>query len=704
MIKMQDCLRTRSETIALQKLDNNLIASCTLHHGLKILSFEKCEVTSKITHEDLTSSSLCVAISPNTEFLAFNKDFNILVMHIPSKTIIKTIKTDHETIELLEFDKQSKYIFAATKSGRILQYRYDGSSLLARLYSFNTQNTTNNRAIVSSFAFNKNIMACGGAKGVIFTINIHSRAGKHIVKNDDYHVNSICFINDTIIASGDVNGTIYFNSLKNSNLIKKIQTAFSKIVQILLMPNPRYIMVVGDENYVSIYDTQNFKLLHSKYIKFNSGIIKVIVVNKTSLLVALKNNNIQKINLPDLDILKSYVESGSLDKAFQFVERHLMVHGTQEHLELEDAYAEIYKKALTALTNQNKGKALDIVKMFKYTESKKEEIKLLFKAFQNYSRFKSLYIEKKHSLAYAMAEKFPPLKRTFQYHKMEEAWRDSFKNAQRQIAHGLIENANTLLHDYVMVLEKRPFVKLILNHNNDFMLFLQAIESKNFKTVEKLAKKNLLFTKIPTYSNIKNDINEEIIKIQENIDNGELDSAIIKLTKLQNIDSISDKINTQINECKAIKKLQDAYEENNFIECYEIIDKNYSLHSIKLALLLQDHWSKIISECENAALRGNIKDIKKTLGELINLSSRRDQIGDLFRLSFHTRIKGLLAKKAYKNAESIIYSYIDIFGIDSEIISIMNMYEQVSKNKLAISQNGRQSRDSWINSESIMGN
>ncbi|MCD4668239.1 MAG: hypothetical protein K8R44_06600 [Sulfurimonas sp.] len=122
--------------------------------------------------------------------------------------------------------------------------------------------------------------------------------------------------------------------------------------------------------------------------------------------------------------------------------------------------------------------------------------------------------------------------------------------------------------------------------------------------------------------------------------------------------------------------------------------------------MLQKQWSKIISKCEVFALKGNIKDIKTTLGEFINLSSRRDKIGDLFRVSFHSKIKGLLAQKKYKKAEAIIYSYIDIFGLDNEIISIMKMYENFSKTRLAITQNqnNRIDRDNWINSEIIMGN
>jgi hypothetical protein len=111
-----------------------------------------------------------------------------------------------------------------------------------------------------------------------------------------------------------------------------------------------------------------------------------------------------------------------------------------------------------------------------------------------------------------------------------------------------------------------------------------------------------------------------------------------------------------------------------------------------------------MQKCEEYALGGNIKDIKKTLGVLIGLYSRRNKIGDLLRVSFHVRINTLADKKDFKGAEAIIYSYIDIFGMDSEIAQIMKKFEKISAHKLAITeaQSQRPRRDSWRDFDIIM--
>ena len=708
MPKVSYFLRTDSKITELKKLNHGLIGICTKMHGAKFFLYDASNSPVDIFHEYLNSTTSNVAFSQNTEFLAFSIKSSIYVLHLPTKTVVKIIKTDNEVIDMLEFDLESKYIIAATRSGRVMQYRYDKSSMIARLYSFKTNNdkkyTPKNLSTVSSFAFCKNIMACGGDCGTIFTINLHSRANKRVYSNASSRINSICFLNSSHIASGDSKGNLYLNCVKDGKLIKKIQTGFTQVKQIVLMPNSNYLMIIGDANYVAIYD-KNFKIIYSKYIEFNDIVNKVIVANENTLLVALNNQCIEKVVLSNSSEIISLIMENSLDKAYALVQQDYMLIETKEYKALEVVYDKVYSKAVQAIVSQNREKLLQIISIFKDVKSKKKDIHLLIKAFDNYPRFKTLYVEKKYAVAYNMSTTYPALTKTVEYEKMEKKWRNLFVSAQKQILSGRIYNAKSLLHDYLIVAEKRPVVKLILNHNSNFIKFLRAIDSKDFQKIHMIAKTNKFFTQIPIYKSIELEINKELEDVQNDIYNCNIDTANKKIAKLRGIDSIASKIITLNAECIAISKLQTAYKLNDFIKCYEILDKNSSLYNTRLGSFLQQHWLEIITKCEGFALNGNIKDIKLTLGGLIDLETRKDRIGDLFRISFYEKIKALMTEQTYKKAENIIYSYIDIFGQDNEIVSIMKLYERVSNTKLAIThrQGTRQTRDSWINSDIIMG-
>ncbi len=701
MLSTFQCLRTRSQIKEIKKLDTNDIAIGTSLHGVKIFDYDTCDNVTSITHEQLNATTSAISFSSNAEFMAFSNASYIYVLHLPSKIVLKTIKADGENIEKLSFDLESKYIIASTQSGRVLQYRYDGSSLIGRLYSFE-KSASGVSSKASAFAFYQDTMACASNNGTIFYINLHSRANKIILNNNNRKINSLCFLDENYIISGDEKGDLHLNYLKNTSQIKKQETLFTNIRQILLMPNKKYLMVSGDSNYVAIYNAKTLKLLHSKYIEFEDTPNQIIIADKDTLIATLENNSVEKIILPNTDKLKSFILTKELDKAYRLVEKDPLLRDTREFKILEITYNKIYAAALDALVKQNRDTALKLTSIFKYIDEKQVHLQLLFKAFDNYPRFKTLYAEKKYALAYAMSNKFPPLMQTFQYSKMEEIWDDTFLNAQRQIAHGKKENALALLKQFSTIVEKRPIIKLVLNHHDEFSQFSKAVQVKDYKAIAKITKENVLFTLIPQYKSIEDEMQISINSIQRNIHKCELESAVKQLSKLQSIDSIAQEISLQKDECIALKKLQDAYKLNDFNKCFETIDKNHSLNSTQLGSLLQKHWLKVISECEIFALKGNVKEIKESLGELIKLKTRKDKIGDLFRLAFHTKIKGLIHKKLYKKSEAIIYSYIDIFGTDIEILSIMKLYEVKSKTTLAITQGSRSDRDKWLNSSLIM--
>jgi WD40 repeat protein len=144
------------------------------------------------------------------------------------------------------------------------------------------------------------------------------------------------------------------------------------------------------------------------------------------------------------------------------------------------------------------------------------------------------------------------------------------------------------------------------------------------------------------------------------------------------------------------KLLLEAYECNNFTLCYELIDR-YKLYPLNLSDMLEKHWKKIVKEAEKYALNGDAKSILSTMQELLFVTTRSYKIGDLLRLSFLRKLTMLIEEKQYNSAHNIIYSYIDIFGYDLEITSLIENYETQASQKIAIfnHQDDRISRLKW---------
>ena len=707
MRKTDECITTRSTITQLATLENNIVAISTKEHFIKLFSSINCKNITTLTTKLLNDNTTTICFSKDAKLIAFNDKNKIYIIHMPTQQLLKKIDTDGETITIMEFDPSSNYIIAGSTNGRVLQYKYDNSSLLARLCSFPYTGVNGYSKIrnnyVSSFAFYKNQMACSGYGGAIFILDLLSQANKNIITHANTRINALCFLDETTLISGNVDGYIDIISLKQIHKYKRLNAPFRDIKQILLMPNPMFIMVTSPKH-IAIFNIKEYKLIDANYIKLNATINKV-AINNEILFINFDDNKIIKIQLTNTQKLNSLILHNSLDIAFNLISQEPMLKGSKEHLELEKRYKTIYLKAVDALLHENKELAKQLTEMFTHTKEKKGEINSLFIAFKNYEQFQMHFKEKKLTLAYAMAVKYPALQYTPQYKAMEKEWKKTFKAAQKQILLGNEAKAKEYLKPYITIISKRQNIQLILKQNKEFVEFLKAIDKKEYQKIYTLAQKHEIFTQIPTYHTLMQEAQTHLQKATENLKKGKIEEVLKHIYIIKDIDSFKDEIQTIKEECKEVELLQKAYQENNFKLCYELIDIHKHLSYTELGLLLEKHWFKMIHRCEEYATKGDIKSIKETLNELILLSSRRTKIGDLLRITFQTKIKLLISKKETKQAENIIYSYIDTFGLDKEIHSIMKAYEKRFRTKLAITynENGTISRNSWINSPLITG-
>ena len=706
MLTLQECLKTRSSITAISPLNDGLVAFSTQLHGAKIFSYKDCNVTKNLSIDLLGHKTTAVAISKEYKLLAFANETVLYILNLENKTVIQTIRTNDGTIGILSFVENSPYIIAGTNQGRVIKCRYDGRSQLSRLCSF--PYLSKNRKIqvknnyVSAFAFHGNLMASSGYGGAITLLKMNSLANKSTIETSKTRMNALCFLNTKTLISGNVDGVIQIHTLNKNKVPKNISTSFTNIKHILIMPNPRYVMVSADSNKLILIDIELAKVASNVYLSFSHKVKHIMLSLESTLIVALENNELLKIELPNAQHIKSFILHNALDKAFKLVEKDPMLQGTREHKRLEVLYEKHYAQAVTALINSNQKEAQKLIETFGSVASKKDDINSIFKAFENYSRFKTLYLEKKYALCYAMGEKHPALKRTQQFSKMEERFKEAFSFAQKQILIGREDVAKEILSPYATVLVKKPIIKLVLNQNKDFLEFLKAIQNREYPLIEKLLSKNEIFAQIPTYTALKLSAQNSLEEIEKLINASELQSAVQKIKELQNIPSIRDELKELYTRCKVVKTLLQSYNESDFKGCYEILDSHNDLDELELSQLLEKHWSKLMDQCEEYALKGDVKSIKLTLKDLISVKTRLTKIGDLLRVSFHTKIKALLAKRTFRTAENIIYSYLDIFGSDSEILYLMKSYEKLSQKRLALMQEKDVPRDNWLHSTLIV--
>ena len=703
MQKITECQRVRSQITALRVLHTNLVALSTKTHGIRIFGANDCQNRQILSIEQLNYKTTAVDFHPNENICAVANDKVIYIISLANKSILQTIYTNDGTIGILRFVPNLPYLVTGTNEGRVMLYRYDGHSGISRLVSFphvrDKRQTTSN--YVSALAFSQNYIACSGYGGCVNLIHVNSHRQANVFCDSKVRIGSLCFINEEKLLFGNVDGTVYIQLLKTRLKALTTNMPFANINTIIHFPKSDFAIVSGQSNSISLINVKSAKIVTPQYLTFKNEVHAMTLTKEQNLIVVLKNNQIYRVTFANAQDLKKCILDRNLQKAFEIIDRDPRLQGTKEHKRVEVLYDKLYANALNALIDSNKQEIQKNIETMKKIRTKADDIELLYKAYEKYPKFKSLYLEKKYALAYNLSDKFPPLKYTPQYKKMEEDFKETFTFAQKQILIGREDVAKDILTPYITVLSKRTLINLLLKQNKEFLEFLKALQEKDYKTMHSLVSQYEVFQEIPGYAALKKSQKILLENISVAIDNAKVDEAIQQIKELQYSTCKQAELEELYDNALSVKKLLENYEKNDFKRCYELIDNDERLQRLEIAKLLERHWQKVMNECEKYALQGDIGSIKETLNELLSVETRTRRVGDLFRLSFHTKIKQLIKKDNFKSAENIIYSYIDIFGMDKELHVIMQNYEKYTSKKLAITheQEKKQTRDSWIQSE-----
>ncbi|SFV69096.1 WD-40 repeat [hydrothermal vent metagenome] len=687
------CLKFHADLLDIDTFNNGQVAVASRNQNIKIFLPQECKIIQNLYFDFLKENTTAIAFHPTQEIVAIANTTTLYILDTKERNILQTIAIHDGAIEIMTFLAKTPYLITGTTNGRVLQYRYEGRLKISRLCSFPYTRNNTKKSIkhnyVSAIAYNNDYLACSGYGGALTLVKLHSNAKKFSFEVSRSRINALCFSKNNIIIFANKEGVIFFAKLRKNAAITQIQTQQREIIQILMLWQSDFALIVSQSNTLALLNTKSKKMASSNFINFEKNIKKVLLIEENKLLVMLKDQTIVNINLPTTQQLRQELKRGNLLKAFTLLKENPMLQSSIEANKTEELYKKLYSTSfLKFLHSKNRG---DLNKI------KAEDYQNALIGAQNYEKLQNFYINYKFSLAYALCEKFPVLKFTPEYKKMEESYKKSFLLAQKYLLQQRLDKAKASLEPFATISTKRTMIQLLLRQNKHFVEFLQAVSKKEYTKIDSLLKTHPSFKEIPSYIALQQEIKQDLKKITSFIDNSEISQAISLIKNLQNIPFIKEELYYLYKRTEDAKKLLDYYEKDDFVQCYETLDANSELDSMQLAKLLEKHWNKCIDKCEKYALNGNIKAVKDTLGDLLQISTRKNKIGDLLRLSFHAKIKQEFQEHKYKQAENLIYSYIDIFGMDSEIKQLMQNFEQITQQTLAITltQKKYKERNSW---------
>ena len=645
------------------------------------------------------------AFSLQKKLLAIANDDTIYIYDTKTKKQLYSVKGHDGVINQLFFLPNSQHILSATSSGRVIIYNYKDARYNVRIFSWIKKYKTQLPTRMSAFAFKEGYLAIGTSDGKVRLINLGSYSITKEINATNRAIATLCFTDTYKLIIADVHGEIFIYDLQELKKLKSVVTHLSHTKQLLHIPKSNFLLIHSNQDFITLFNLKTHKILRNKYLKFHTNISHMTMSKDANLLVVLENREILHITLQNEKNLKSLILHNMMNEAYNLVVNNPQLLDSKEYKKLEKIYKIRYLNAVNALQHSDITKAQHLLENCSKIKSKKEDIKLLFQAYRHYERFQILCMQKLYTPAYALSEKYPPLQYSKEYKEMEKEYKQVYKNTQKQILLMNTQKAKELLFPYLGVTLKKESINLILKDNKDFLSFLDAIKQMQYNDIKKLLAQHPNFSKLPPYKEFLAKLDTTLNNINSALNAASLQKATTMMESLKSISLIEDELKFLEQKAKVIEELIQSYKEGKFKKCYEILDEYPQMFiELKLANMLEKHWNKLMQKCEEYARYGNIKGIKKTLKELISIKSRKKRVGELLRLTFIVAIDNFISQKKFSSSENFIYSYIDIFGLDTHLQRIMKEHEKKSSHKLAsiINQQHKTEHDAWLHNKLIV--
>ncbi|MDF1882018.1 hypothetical protein JHD50_12030 [Sulfurimonas sp. MAG313] len=693
--------------VYLQVLEGNTIAIADKNQNFYLINGTSMEQELHLTlkHSYTHPEKKNISFSPDGKYLAYSeKEQSVVrVIDIKAQKLHHSFPTQLNIIETLCFDPSSSYIVAGSLTGRVFLWNLFSTGQVSRLSSFPEYSASLVRSKINyvsaaCFSSSGELVATAGYGGSIVITNIHNEVSPKRITPNRIRINTLCFLNDSFLCSGNIEGGLDIINLRKAQVHKHYQTSLGDINTMCLSNSGRYLFIAGHGHQISLLDLEDEKIIENEYLRLPSKITNITMTQEDSLIVACENGNIHFFTLCPEELLQLHLNTSSYPKCFKLLQEFPLLLESPLINELNEAWQETLDDAIYQVQEAEFKKAEALLNKFANIPSKTRIINEFQGLITHYARFKTAVSHENFAMAYSMADHVPLLQKTQAYQNMEDLWDKVFLKAQAYVIREKTHMLFKLLEPFSRVTSKLCFIQVLLHQPEMFLEFMHHINDHSYEKIFSITRQFPCLEQISSYQQVIESSNDLFIKFTQHIYSGDYELAELEYESLQYISYLKEDLRTLTKLLTLAKKLEIFYQDNNLLEAFTLIDEHPELQGLTLTTQIEKIWNSKMKEAERAALLGHTKKIKLILSDLITLHSRAQKVGMLLRLSYITQMKFLVIKEHFTLIKAAVQRYISLFGFDTELNNLL-LKLQKSKNvhiELNAEQEHRRPRGLWL--------
>ncbi len=658
--------------VLVRMMEESQIGVMTASHDFFLYNFQT-QSSEKLLHLNVPEDAeFLYALDPAGKRLLFGSIVgdNLHMIDLQNKKTLKRFDLDHQAPTSIAFSPDGAYLVCGTDQGRVLLWRSDSSTLVARLHSFPeytsfyVKPTTN---FVSALSFHENLLATSGYGGSVIVTNYQTQTSMKRFHPGLMKNTALLFYEDTVIV-GNEEGTLFKIDRLGKHPMQRLPTGLGSITSLMRIGPDPYVLVVADQPYASLINARTMKVVNERYLQFDHNITSVCKDARDDLYIGTKGGELHHCDLQPLNQLEAMILSKAYSQAYRYCEQEPLLIQSESYRQLEAIYQQTVENAKIALEQGQKEQANAMLAPFASVKSK--EITELQRAYGALTRLQYLYDNRRFPPFYGLAEQYPLLQSTSLYQYVEKIWTEHFLKAQRLMLLGKVKEAKAEVEPFALVNGKRRIIELLIHHIEVFKAYSKAVQQRDYSVLNQLTQRYSILRQLPSYQQLIDDAGELSDAIFDALKSKSFEQAELFLNQLKEVIQYAEQYAHLKIFFGIAAKLSHAIDHRRLRTAYQLIDTHHELTVLPWAEELENEWQKKLLHCESFAARGDIRSIKRELGLLINLHGRHERIGDIFRMAYQVQLKLLLHKKSPEFSASV-GNYCDIFGIDTETRALL---------------------------------
>lgn len=677
------CLRAGSSIVETQGLRDGLLGVVTAKDGVYLVDSRTCKTLSRMRIEELDPFEHGTAFSPDGRYFCFahntSKGNAIRLIEIASKRLVRSYATQDNPIGILSFDPTSTYIVAGTLTGRVMVWRIDGSILIARLSSFpeHTPNlfATPTKTYISAIAYSATRIATAGYGGSVVVTNFHTLTHTKRIRPGKIRIDALAFIDERYLVTGNVHGVIERIDTLEEEPIRQLIAPIGPIRHLLILPRSGLLLAASKFTHIALIDIKSMQIIEEHYLTLPSPIHSMTYLGDDQIAIGLDSGTVVQVELTAYLQMKEAIDKEDFEEAYGLSDAEPLIKESEQYRILNNRFRSHYSDAFQAFSRHDDETALTLLRPFKTITQTKREVQELITAFSEYDRLRLSIEEQRYSVAYGLAERYPPLRQTAQYKTLEEEWERRFTEAQAYMFKDDPDQVKQVLNAFITVPSKSVFIRLLLHKTQLLLDFSRAIHDEDYETLKRVSDQEPALKETPAYQASMHAADELIDAIMNAIRSNRFEKAEQRIEKLLAIPHLLHRHDELMTLLKKARRLYQAHSDRLILHYYELLDRSQELSHLPQAKAVEKAWKRLMQRCEKEALVGNTAAIKRILGPLIDLPTRSEKIGNLLRVSYQMQVKHHLARKEYEKTRRAISHYLSIFGMDNETRQLITRLE-----------------------------